>query len=80
MEKLFLIRCGRYEIHGPLKKSELKIFLSKQDRSQDWEICGHLGTWVSLSNDAELKTHYSEVWKELNLTSFSWKSIFQKKK
>lgn len=80
MEKLFLIRRGRFDIHGPLKKNEIKLFFSKEDMNLNWEICGHLGSWVSLKSEQELKTQYYDIWKEFHGSSFSLRSLFQRKK
>jgi hypothetical protein len=80
METLYLMRHARYRLHGPLLKSEVKPLLSQHPPLNDWEVCGHLGTWVSMDNEEKLKQDYLELWKELQVPSFSWKELFHKKK
>ena len=80
MENLYLVRRKRTEIHGPLRKNELKTFLSKQTPLSEWEVSGNLGPWVFLENEERLKQSYSELWQELNAPSFSWKGLFHRKR
>ncbi len=78
MENLYLIRHKRFELYGPFSKKELKSYLKERD-IEGWEVCGSLGTWVPLEKEDGVKSHYSELWKELTDTPFSIKKFFQKK-
>lgn len=76
----YLLRYRRTNIYGPFSKSEVKERLKHESSVNDWEIAGHLGPWIFFKNEETLKHTYTELWSELNTPSFSWKSLFGKKK